>query len=466
MNLGTRLRALRRREGLTQAAFSKRLGISTSYLNLIENDRRPLTAQVLIKLARSFEVDLAEFSGDAEDGIVQDLMEAFGDPLFDEHGLTNSDLRELASSQPEVGRAMVRLYQAFRGSQETNAQLALQVSDTQDIQTPTRLPSEEVTDFIQAHHNHFPALEEAAERIWKDGSFELRSLEYRLRRFLEQELGVRVEVAQGADLRRFDPAKRVLTLSENLPPRSRNFQLAVQTALLWREDDIERMVASFRFRSEAARRLGKVTLANYFAGATLMPYGPFLKAAEAARYDIELLGNRFRTSFEQVAHRMTTLRRTGAEGVPFHFIRVDIAGNISKRFSASGIGFARFGSACSKWNVFAAFMTPGRISRQLSVMPDGKTYFCIARTITRGQGGYHAPHAVQGIGLGCETDHARKLVYADGIDLDAPQRVVQIGTSCRLCPRSDCAQRAFPSLEHPLEIDEHVRGASFFSPSR
>jgi len=466
MQLGSRLRALRRREGLTQAAFAKRLGISTSYLNLIENDRRPLTAQVLIKVARTFEVDLGEFSGEQEDALLQDLMEALGDPLFDEHGLTNTDLRELVGNQPEVGRALVRLYQAFRSAQETNAQLALQVSDTQDIQTPTRLPSEEVTDFIQAHQNHFPALEAAAERIWKDGSFEIRSLEYRLRRFLQEELGVRVLVSRQDMIRRFDPQTRELHLSENLPPRSRNFQLAVQTALLWREGDIDRVISTFRFRSEAARRLAKVTLANYFAGATLMPYTPFLQAAKEERYDIELMGNRFRTSFEQVAHRLTTLRRSGAEGVPFHFIRVDIAGNISKRFSASGIGFARFGSACSKWNVFSAFMTPGRISRQLSVMPDGKTYFCIARTITRGKGGYHKPHAVQAIGLGCETEHARALVYADGIDLDKPARVVEIGTSCRLCPRHDCAQRAFPSLEHPLEIDEHVRGASFFSPAR
>jgi predicted transcriptional regulator len=211
--------------------------------------------------------------------------------------------------------------------------------------------------------------------------------------------------------------------------------------------------------------LARVSLANCFAGAVLMPYGPFLAAAEAERYDIELLGHRFRTSFEQVCHRLTSLRRKDRAGVPFHFIRVDLAGNISKRFSASGIPFARFGSACSKWNVFHAFMTPGRIRRQLSRMPDGRTYFCIARTLRKGAGGFHAPHPVQAIGLGCEVRHARELVYADGVDLDSPSVLVDIGTSCRLCPRKDCAERAFPSLERPLRIDEDVRGASFFSPS-
>ena len=467
MAFGTKLRALRRRESLTQAQFAKRLGISTSYLNLIENDRRPLTAQVLIKLAQAFDVDLAEFSEDAEDALVQDLREAFGDPFFEEHGLTNSDLRELASGQPELGRAVVRLYQAWRNGQETTAQLAARLSDSQDVEAPSRLPSEEVTDFIQHHHNHFPALEEAAERIWKDGAFEIRSLEYRLRQFLQGELGVRVQVVNGDDLgavRRYDPDTRTLSLSENLPPRSRNFQLAVQTALLWRWTDLSDKVERFRFHSADARRLAKVTLANYFAGATLMPYTRFKRAAVDLRYDVELLGNRFRCSFEQVAHRLTTLRRPGDEGVPFHFIRVDLAGNISKRFSASGIGFARFGSACSKWNVFSALLTPGRVSRQVSRMPDGETYFCIARTLTKGRGGFNAPHPVQAIGLGCSLEHAKKLVYSDGIDLTSPAHIVPIGTSCRLCPRKDCEQRAFPSLEHPLAIDEHVRGASFFSP--
>jgi predicted transcriptional regulator len=195
-----------------------------------------------------------------------------------------------------------------------------------------------------------------------------------------------------------------------------------------------------------------------------MPYRRFQAAAEAERYDIELIGNRFRTSFEQVCHRLTTLRRPGAEGVPFHFIRVDLAGNISKRFSASGIRFARFGSGCAKWNVYAAMMSPGIIRRQVSVMPDGTTFFCVARTLRKGRGGYNAPHPVLGVGLGCSIEHAPRLVYADGIDLEAAAAAgIEIGTACRTCERERCAQRAFPSLHRPIRLSEDVRGVSFFA---
>jgi predicted transcriptional regulator len=209
-----------------------------------------------------------------------------------------------------------------------------------------------------------------------------------------------------------------------------------------------------------------MVLANYFASAVLMPYQPFLEAARQERYDIELLGHRFRSSFEQTCHRLTTLRRPGAEGIPFHFVRADIAGNISKRFSASGLRFARFSGACPRWNVFAAFLTPGMIRPQLAQMPDGTSYFWIARTVTKESGGYHSPRTLLAIGIGCEVTHARKLVYADGVDLESREAAVPVGLSCRLCERMDCEQRAFPPLQHPLQIHENVRGVSFFSPVR
>jgi predicted transcriptional regulator len=206
-----------------------------------------------------------------------------------------------------------------------------------------------------------------------------------------------------------------------------------------------------------------VALANYFAAAVAMPYQPFYEAARAERYDIELLGHRFDASFEQVCHRLTTLRRPGAEGIPFHLVRIDIAGNISKRFSGSGIRFARFSGACPRWNVHTAFLTPGMIRVQLSRMPDGTTYFCIARTLRRDRR-FHAPHAVQAIGMGCEVHHAREMVYADGIDTTNLSAAVPVGVTCRLCERMDCQQRAFPALQHRMEVDENVRGLSFYAP--
>ncbi len=195
-----------------------------------------------------------------------------------------------------------------------------------------------------------------------------------------------------------------------------------------------------------------------------MPYAPFLKAAREERYDIDVIGRRFRVGFEQVCHRFTTLRRPGAEGVPFHMIRIDVAGNISKRFSASGIRFARFSGACPRWNVFAAFMTPGMIRIQISRMPDGAAYFCIARTIHKDSGGYHQQQPVQALGLGCRLEHARELVYSDGVDLGNGETATPVGVTCRLCERTDCEQRAFPSLRHPLEVDENVRGVSLYAP--
>jgi len=210
-------------------------------------------------------------------------------------------------------------------------------------------------------------------------------------------------------------------------------------------------------------KLCRIALANYFAAALLMPYEEFLHTAEDVRYDIELLQHHYTASWEQVCHRLTTLRRPGAEGVPFHMIRLDVAGNISKRYSASGIRFARFSGVCPRWNVFSAFLTPGMIRIQVSRMPDGQTYFCIARTVQKDAGGFHAQQPVQSIGLGCQIEHARQLVYSDGVNLDSRDTLVPVGTTCRLCERTDCEQRAVPSLKVPLQIDENQRGLSLYT---
>jgi predicted transcriptional regulator len=194
-----------------------------------------------------------------------------------------------------------------------------------------------------------------------------------------------------------------------------------------------------------------------------MPYGPFLQACRECRYDLEVVGRRFGVGFEQAAHRVTTLRRPRAEGVPFHMIRIDVAGNISKRFSASGIPIARFSGACPRWNIFAAFSTPNMIRIQLSRMPDGSAFFCIARTVQADSHGFHSQPRIHAVGLGCPASYARELVYSDGLDLDSPDSAVPVGVTCRLCERTDCDQRAFPSLRHSLKIDENVRGVSLYA---
>jgi hypothetical protein len=240
--------------------------------------------------------------------------------------------------------------------------------------------------------------------------------------------------------------------------------MAHQIGLITQDDTLNRLSQNEILTNSGSEALSRVALANYFAGAILMPYKEFLEAARAERYDIELLGHRFRTSFEQVCHRLTSLRKKGAEGIPFHLVRIDIAGNISKRFTASGLRFARYNAACPRWNVHKAFTTPGRIRIQLSTMPDGRNFFCIARTLEKSVSGYRSEHHVQAIGMGCDIRFAEELVYSDGVDLKSDEASLKVGVTCRLCERMDCEQRAFPPLQHPLQINENVRGASFFAP--
>lgn len=468
--LGAKVRALRRREQMTQVDLAERLGISASYLNLIENNRRPLTAPLLLRLAQIFQLDLQTFGASEEDArLSADLLEAFGDPMFERHGLTNQDLRELVASSPNVARAVLTMYRSYASTRESVAALGERLSTDGFSGAPaSRLPSEEVSDLVQRHMNHFPELEEAAEALWREARLDEDDVYRGLVRYLGEAHGIEVRIVRVADerkaMRRYDPHARVLSISEVLPPRSRRFQVAHQIGLLTQSDRMDRLLRDATLTTAESRALARVALANYFAAAILMPYPPFHEAARAERYDIELLAHRFGTSFEQVCHRLTTLRRPGAEGVPMHLVRIDIAGNISKRFSGSGIRFARFSGACPRWNIHAALMTPGMIRTQLSRMPDGTVYFCIARTVRSDRGGYHVPHTVQSIGMGCEVRYARELVYADGIDLDNLDAAVPVGVTCRLCERLDCEQRAFPAMQHPLQVEENVRGVSFYAP--
>jgi hypothetical protein len=492
---GARVRAVRARAGLTQAALAARLGVSASYLNLIEHDRRPLPTELLLRLARALDVDLRAFAGDEDARLAGDLAEVFGDPLFEEHPLTRRQLAEFVGAAPEVARAVLALHQAYAGARATAEALAERVLDTQDAapgveaagddpgapvpDSPApdsvaerlgraRLSSEQVGDLLQRHHNHFPALELAAERLWRDARLEPETMFSDLARHLEGAHGVRVRVAtvgeMGGAVRRYDPARRELLLSEVLRRGSRNFQLASQVGLLAHRDAIEPVLDAAALATDESRTLARVALAGYFAGAVLMPYEPFLAAAEETRYDVELLGHRFRVGWEQACHRLTTLRRAGREGVAFYMVRVDLAGNISKKFGAAGIRFPRFSGLCSLWNVHAAFLQPGVVRAQLSRLPDGTAVFAVARTVRRNAGDFRAPTVLHSVGIGCDLASARRLVYADGVDLDSPAAGVPIGITCRLCERVDCQARAFPPVHAPLRVDEHVRGVSFYAP--
>jgi predicted transcriptional regulator/transcriptional regulator with XRE-family HTH domain len=469
--LGAKVRALRRRQQLTQVQLAQRLGISASYLNMIESNRRPLPAGLLIKLAQVFNADLHTFASDEDAHLIGSLLEAFSDPLFEPYGLAAMEMRELVTATPSLARAVLALYRAYQSQRQSTESLASRIIAGQEGVggvDRAQVPSEEVNDLLQKHNNHFPELEQGAEELSRKARFDQGQLAAGLARYLEKTYGVEVRIARRGEakgvLRRYDPETKVLALSELLPTRSRAFQLAHQIALLAQRAALDRVTADPVLTTDESRALGKVALANYFAGAVLLPYAPFLQAVREERYDIDVVGRRFAVGFEQVCHRFTTLSRPSQSGIPFHMIRIDVAGNISKRFSASGIRFARFSGACPKWNVFAAFMTPGMIRIQVSRMPDGVAYFCIARSVQRDSGGYHAQPPVHVIGLGCQVQYAREMVYADGVDLDNLDTATPVGITCRVCERTDCEQRAFPSLRHRLQVDENVRGVSLYTP--
>jgi XRE family transcriptional regulator, fatty acid utilization regulator len=466
--LGAKVRGLRRRQKMTQAQLAERLGVSPSYLNLIENNRRPLTANLLLRLAQEFKVDLASFAPGDESRLVGELREVFGDPMFEAGGITAGDLQELVGNSPPVARAVLTLYRSYCSARSSAETFADQLSQDGAQAMIAGNPTEEVNDLVQRHGNYFADLEAAAERVSKaagiDGGQELFS---GLMRYLKKKHSIDVRVVRADEstaMRRYDPARKAIIVSEILPPRSRRFQLAHQVGLIEASEVFDSQGLYEEVSSDEARALTRVVLANYFAAALLMPYTQFLAAAKEVRYDIELLAHRYRTSFEQVCHRLTTMRKPGDEGVPLHFLRIDIAGNISKRFSASGIRMPRFSGACPRWCVHAAFLTPGMIRTQLSRMPDGAVYFCVARTVQRATGGYNVPHTVHSICIGCEARYAREMVYSDGIDIDNVEAATPVGVTCRTCEWIECEQRVFPPMQHPMKIDENVRGMSFYAP--
>ena len=470
IRVGKRIRALRLRLGLTQAAMAARLDVSASYLNLLENDRRGMPAALLVRLARAFDLDVRSFAGPLSESLLTDANEVFSDVLFEELPLTTGEVRGFVESYPDVARAVVRLHQAYDNARGIAASITERVLGDEELAglDMVRLSSEQVSDFVQLHQNYFPELEAEAEALRQAEALETETLFEGLTRHLARTYGVTVRIRPVAEMaglvRRFDPERRLLDLSETLRRGSRNFQVATQIGLMRCGAQLDRLTGDAALTTTESRTLGRLALAGYFAAAVLMPYREFLAAAEALRYDVQLLEHRFRVSFEQVCHRLTSMRRPGEEGISFYFVRVDLAGNISKKFGTAGIRFPRFSGLCTLWNVAGAFLQPGRIRTQISRMPDGNTVFAIACTMQRYPGGYHAPQVLHAIGIGCEIAAARRTVYADGMDLDHTAAAVPIGITCRSCERVACQARAFPALGRPLKLDENVRGPSFYAP--
>jgi XRE family transcriptional regulator, fatty acid utilization regulator len=455
--LGSRLKRLRRERGLNQAAMAGELGVSASYLNHLERNQRPMTAAILLRLAEAYEIDVKAFASDSGDSASPDqLGEIFSDPMLSNLGVPRYELVELVDNAPAVAEGIVRLYTAVRELQRQPADEA--GADPRSLITPETW----VRDYIQAQRNHFPELEEGAETLGGALGDPL-SVAEALRRRLREAWGVEARVVEPEMLddvsQHYDPQRRTFMLSALLRPENRTFGLAYQLALLEFAPIIDRLVQSARPPDAGSRRLLHMSFANYAAGAIMMPYGKFLRAAEEHRYALDRLCGQFGANIEQVAHRITTLGRSGARGVPFFMLRVDPAGNISKRYAGESFPFSHFGGTCPRWHLHTAFQTPGQTIRQLIETPDGQRYFTISRTIERPIRPDLRDDALLAIGLGCDVRYAPRIAYADGLDLvNTP--ATPVGPACAICPRIGCAYRATAPAGRMLAVEENRKTIS------
>ena len=451
---GDRLRELRRTAGLNQRAMAAKLGLSVSYLSQLEGGERPLTAAVTAALARHFPAALAGIEGEAPARRLSALAAALADPAV--APLDAESIARLAEERPDLADRFVALHAAKRAAEE-RAALAEEAmtASTGQASAGARLPWEAVRDWFHDAGNYVDALDRAAEALAaRAGPLEQQLADHRVALALDPD--------DAAPLARFDGS--VLTLAAASPPETRRFLVAHRLAALAFAETIARIVAAAPLASDEARRLLRIGLANYAAGALVMPYAAFRAEAKAVRHDIDRLSRRFGVSFEQACHRLSTLQRPGAEGIPFYFCRVDMAGNITKRHSATRLQFARFGGACPLWHVHEAAAIPDRILVQHAETPDGVRYVSMAKGLVKPSGRFARAPRRYAVVLGCEAVHAADFVYADAVGLwhggvphgqaGAP---TPIGISCRLCPRDDCDQRAFPPTDRAIHVDPATR---------
>lgn len=452
--LGGRLKRLRRELGLTQTAMAADLTVSPSYLNHIERNQRPVSAQLLLRLAETYDVDLRALGQAGGPATESELTEILADPVFQGLAVPRHEIVQMADDMPGVADALVRLYRAFADRRGR---------DGIETGPGDETPADWVREYVQVRRNHFPELDEPGEALAAALADDGEGFEAAARARLLARHGLTVRTLPAEVMvewtRRYDPHRKRLLLSETLGPSSRLFAIAYQLALMEQGEALEALIEAAAPPDAATRRLLKVSLANTLAAAVLMPYAAFQKAAEGTGYDLTRLQARFGVSFEQAAHRLTTLSRPTARGVPFFLMRVDQAGNISKRYASGAFPFSRFGGACPRWRLHSAFRTPGRVVTQIVETPDGGRWFTLARTVERqGHDGFGESHDLA-IGLGCELKHAHRLVYARGLDLTAPE-VTPIGPACRLCPRHPCAERAAPPIGRALTVDDWAKSVS------
>ncbi len=455
--LGPRLRRLRRDLGLTQANMAADLEISPSYVALLERNQRPLTAELLIRLARTYDLDIAALADEGGDEQRARVEAVLKDPVFADIDLPAAETSDVVANYPGFAEALLRIHTAWREEQLALAdRVAEPGGETLAAGAAPPDPMAESRRFLAARRNSFPMLDDAGEQlaaaVAKAGG---------LAQYFQAKHGLRVrrlpaDVMLGA-IRRLNHHGRELQLDDQLDPASQKFQMALQLIYLEYRQTLDALLHEGSFHTGNGRRLADRALASYGAAAVLMPYAGFARAAEKRFYDVEALARQFETSFEQTAHRLTTLQKPGATHVPFFFLRVDPAGNVSKRLDGAGFPFARHGGGCPLWSVHQVFRTPGQVVTQWIELPDGERFFSIARTVHQGGGAFAAPRAERAVALVCAAEHAGRLIYARGPGAPDPALATGIGITCRLCHRANCIARAAPPIGRDMLPDEYRR---------
>jgi len=466
LQIGHKIKTKRRKLSISQADLAKKLLISPSYLNLIESGKRKVNVDLLIKLAKELNLEISDISKQIDTNLYQNLMDLLGDNLFENLDITNFEIKDLVNTNPLIAKAMIMLGDNYKKKNQDIVNKVENMSGKFIDGRKNSFPGEVVSDFIQENENYFPKLETFANKLFSKISKNNRTGYDSLCEYLYKNHKIEVKdvVPEEGKLftKKFDPLKKTFLLSDYLTLETKKLFAAAQIAQLEASEIIKEYLESFSFPNKESEKLSTVALLNYTGAAIVMPYELFFEECMKQRYDVELLQNTFSTSFEQVAHRITCLQDPKMKGIPFHMLRADVAGNISKRFSLSGIEIPRYGGACPRWNIYTAFTMPGKIHAALSKMPNGEKYICIARTVEKGIGKHGMFKTLLSIGLGCQSKYAKNFVYADSLNLNDKKSETPIGVNCRTCDRMDCQQRAFPPLHKKFDIDLNKRGISVY----
>ena len=466
LQIGHKIKTKRRKLGIAQAELAKKISISPSYLNLIESGKRKISVDLLLKVANELNIEISDISKKTDTNLFQNLMDLLGDDLFEDLDITNFDIKELVNTNPLIAKALVKLGDNYKKKNQDIVSKVENISGKFIDSRKNSFPGEVVSDFLQENENYFPKLEEFANNFFKKIQINNRAGYSAICEYLRNKHGIEVKDVvpdeKKSFTKQFDPIKKTFLVSDYLNLETKKLYAGAQVAQLEASAIIDGYLNSFSFPSEESKKLSTVALLNYSGAAIIMPYKPFYDECIKQRYDVELLQNTFAVSFEQVAHRITCLQDPQMKGIPFHMLRADVAGNISKRFSLSGIEIPRYGGACPRWNIYKAFTMPGRINAAVSKMPNGEKYVCIARTVEKGIGKHGMEKTLLSIGLGCQVKYSKNFVYADSLNLNDKKTETPIGVNCRTCDRMDCQQRAFPPLHKKFDIDLNKRGISVY----